>query len=78
MSDEATTRRVTPAELQENFALRDEIKQLRILIAAIIRGQGGRMYLFKRTLDSISYNDTFIQEDDPINERIVLTLEGKP
>ncbi len=78
MSDEATTRRVTPAELKENFELRDEIKQLRLLIAGIIRYHGGRMSVSKRALDSISYRDTFTQEEDRVNRCIVLTFEGKP
>ncbi len=73
-----TTRRVTPAELEENFALRDEIKQLRILIAAIVRGHGGRLYVFKRSLQNIGPRDTFTQEVDDMNDRIVLTFEGKP
>ncbi len=75
---DTTTRRVTPAELEENFALRDEIKQLRILIAAIIRGHGGRLYVFNRSFQNIGPRDTFTQEDDPVLDRIVLTFEGKP
>lgn len=78
MSDDATTRRVTSAELQENFALRDEIKQLRILIAAIIRGHGGRLYVFNRSFELIGPRDTFTTEEDDMNDRIVLTFEGKP
>lgn len=77
MSDDATTRGVTTAELQENFALRDEIKQLRILLAAIIRGQGGRIYVSQRAFLSINPRDTFTQENDVVNDGIVLTFEGK-
>ncbi len=78
MSDEATTRRVTPAELEENFALRDEIKQLRVLIAAIIRGSGGLITIHNHWFEKVSSGDTFIKEDDLLNDSIVLTFEGKP
>ena len=78
MSDDTPTRGVKVATLQENFALRDEIKQLRILIAGIIRSQGGRMSVSNRSLQSISHSDTFTTEDDYINDGIILTFEGKP
>ena len=78
MSDDTPTRGVKVATLQENFALRDEIKQLRILIAGIIRSQGGRMMVPKIALDSISYSDTFTQEYDKDSYHIILTFEGEP
>ena len=75
---ENTTRGVTRADLEENFALRDEIKQLRILIAAIVRGSGGRFYLDKKHFKNIKASDTVTQEADNVNDRIILTFEGKP
>jgi len=78
MSDEATTRRVTPAELEENFELRDEIKQLRILIAAIVRRAGGKLSIHKNWFEKVSSSDTITQEADNVNDCIVLTFEGKP
>lgn len=78
LMDEATTRRVTPAELEENFALRDEIKQLRILVAAIIRDHGGRMYVGDFAFQGIGPRDKFTTEREDINERIVLTFKGEP
>ncbi len=77
MSDEATTRRVTPAELEENFALRDEIKQLRILIAAIIRDNGGRLAVSDVSMHSISAGDTFTTENLAGNRYTILTFKGK-
>ncbi len=71
-----TTRKVTPAELEENFALRDEIKQLRVLIAAIIRDHGGHMYVSDRSFQFIGPRDSFTTEREEINERIVLTFKG--
>jgi len=75
MSSDETTRKVTPAELGENFALRDEIKELRILIAAMVRGQGGRFIVSKRSIQSISHRDAFTQEYNPANDSIILTFK---
>ncbi len=76
-NDDITTRRVTPAELEENFALRDEIKQLRILIAAIVRRAGGKIAISNKWLEKIQRADCIIKEDDLENDCIVLTFEGK-
>jgi hypothetical protein len=78
MSDEATTRRVTTAQLQESFALRDEIKQLRILIAAIVRRAGGKLSIHNNWIRKIHRADCIIKEDDRDNDCVVLTFEGKP
>ena len=75
MNNDETTRKVTPVELEENFALRDEIKELRILIAAIVRGHGRRLYVFNRTIQSIGPRDTFTIKDDHINDRSMLSYQ---
>ena len=75
MNDEETTRKVTPAELEENFALRDEIKELRTLIAAMVRGQGGTFFVSGVSLQSIGPRDTFTIEDDRSNDSVVLTYK---
>lgn len=77
MSDEETTRKVTPAELKENFALRDEIKELRVLIAAIVRGQGRRLIVPQRIIQCISSRDTVTQEENKEHDYIVLTYQEK-
>ena len=59
--------------LEENSALRDEIKQLRTLIAAMVHGQGGRFIVSNRSIASISPRDTFTQEDNWANDAIILT-----
>jgi len=75
MNDEETTRKVTPAELEENFALRDEIKELRILIAAIVCGQGGTFIVSQRAIQTIGPRDTFTTEYNLANDSIVLTFK---
>lgn len=77
MNNNETTRKVTPAELEENFALRDEIKELRILIAAMVRGQGGRFIVSNRSIQSISHRDTFTQEENKEHDYIILTYQEK-
>ena len=57
--------------------IKKENRRLRILIAAIIRGHGGRLYVFNRSLQSISFDDSFTTEEDPVNDRILLTYQPR-
>lgn len=52
--------------------LRDEIKQLRMLIAAIVKQQGGIFCVSYRALQSVHTQDTFTQRTNDSNDTVIL------